>query len=114
MHDHEGSDPAIVARNLANKAGLPAAEQVEQRAGTEGNADQQNTRRAQDRESVSIARDRIRNAARQRKKEKFTALFHHISPELLKTAFYVINETLPRRGREDVANLGGRSRSTDR
>jgi RNA-directed DNA polymerase len=90
MHDHEGSDSAIVAKNPANKAGLPVAEQGERRAGTKGNADQQSTRRAQDRESVSHALDRIRQAAKQRKKEKFTALFHHISPELLRTAFYAI------------------------
>ena len=90
MNDHEGSDSAKVARKLANKAGMSAEEQGERRAGTKGNADQQNTRRAQDRERVSIALDRIRQAARQRKKEKFTALFHHISPEMLRAAFYVL------------------------
>ena len=76
--------------NLANKAGSPVAEQGERRAGTEGNADQQRTRRAQDRESVSHALDRIRQAARHRTKEKFTALFHHINPESLRTAFYAL------------------------
>ena len=90
MHDHEESDSAIVAMNLANKTGLPVAEQGERRAGTKGNAGQQNMRRAQDRESVSHALDRIRNAARQRKKEKFTALFHHLNPETLRTAFYAL------------------------
>ena len=90
MNDHEESDPAIVATKLANNAGLPAAERVEPRAGTKGNADQQSTRRAQDRESVSQALDRIRHAARHRKKEKFTALFHHINPEALRTAFYAL------------------------
>ena len=90
MHDHEESDSAIVAKNPANKVGLPAAEQEERRAGTEGNADQHSTRRAQDRESVSHALDRIRQAARQRKKEKFTTLFHHINPGMLRTAFYAL------------------------
>ena len=51
MHDHEESDSAIVAMKPANKAGLPAAEREERRAGTEGNADQYSTHRAQDRES---------------------------------------------------------------
>ena len=60
---------------------------VEPRAGTEGKAGQQSTRRAQNRESVSQALDRIRQAARQRKKERFTALFHHISLDLLRMAF---------------------------
>jgi group II intron reverse transcriptase/maturase len=55
--------------------------------GTEGKAGQQSTRRAQNRESVSQALDRIRQAARQRKKERFTALFHHISLDLLRMAF---------------------------
>jgi hypothetical protein len=44
MHDHEKSDPAIVARKPTNAAGRPAAEPVERRAGTEGNADQRRTR----------------------------------------------------------------------
>src|SRR4051812_44901922 len=39
MNDSEESDPAIVAKNLVNKAGSPAAEQGEPRAGTEGKAD---------------------------------------------------------------------------
>ena len=69
MHGREKSDPAIVAAKPTNKAGQPAAEPVEPRAGTKGNAGQQSTRRAQDRESVSQALERIRQAARQRKKE---------------------------------------------
>ena len=66
MHGPEKSDPAIRAKKPANKAGRPAAEQVEQRAGTEGNAGQPHTRRAQDRGSVSPGLDRVRQAARQR------------------------------------------------
>jgi len=40
---------------------------MEPRADAKGNASQQRTRRAQDRESVSQALERIRNAARHRK-----------------------------------------------
>jgi RNA-directed DNA polymerase len=90
MHGHGKSDPAIVAAKPTNKTGRPVAEPAEPRAGAEGNADQQSTRRAQDRESVSQALDRIRHAARQRKKERFTALFHHISPALLRLAFFAL------------------------
>jgi RNA-directed DNA polymerase len=54
---------------------------VEPRAGTKGNADQQSTCRAQNRISVAQALDRIRQVARERKKERFTALFHHIKLE---------------------------------
>jgi RNA-directed DNA polymerase len=88
MHEREKSDSAIVAKKPTNKAGRSAAEPVERRAGTKGNAEQQSTRRAQDRESVSQALNRVRQAARQRKKEKFTALFHHLSIPMLRTAFF--------------------------
>ena len=66
MHGCGRSDSAIVAMKPTNKSGSPAAEPVEPRAGTKGNADQQSTRRAQDRESVSQALERIRQAARLR------------------------------------------------
>src|ERR1700687_4534145 len=68
MYDHEKSDPAIVAVKPTNKAGQPAAELVEPRAGTEGNVRQQSTGRAQYRGTVSPALERVRQAARQRKK----------------------------------------------
>ena len=97
MNGPEKSDSAIVATKLANKAqpsaersaGEPyAAEPVERRAGTKGNAGQLSTRRTQSRESVSQALERIRKVARERKKEKFTALLHHINIDLLEEAFY--------------------------
>ena len=90
MYGRGKSDSAILAAKPTNKAGQPTAEPVERRAETTGNADQQSTRRAQDRESVSQALDRIRQAARQRKKERFTSLFHHINIELLRTAFFAL------------------------
>ena len=53
MHGHEKSDPAIVAVKPTNKAERSAAELVERRAGTKGNAGQQSTRRTQSRISVT-------------------------------------------------------------
>ena len=44
MNGPEKSDPAIVAVKPANKAERSAAELVEPRAGTEGNAGPQSTR----------------------------------------------------------------------
>jgi RNA-directed DNA polymerase len=90
MHGHEKSDSAIVAKKPPNKAGKPAAEAVEPRAGAKGNTGQHSTRRTQIRESVSQALERVRKAARQRKKEKFTALLHHINVETLEVAFYAL------------------------
>jgi len=90
MHDREKSDLAIVAVKPTNKAGQPAAESVETRAGAKGNASWQSTHRTQGRERVSQALERVRQAARQRKKEKFTALLHHVSVDLLGMAFFAL------------------------
>src|SRR6476659_10383011 len=92
MHGHGESDSAIVAGKPTNKAERSAAEPVEPRAEAEGNASQQSTGRAQSRGTVSQALARIRQAARQRKKEKFTALLHHISIDLLDEAFFELKE----------------------
>src|SRR5271167_2177035 len=92
MYDHEKSDPAIVTVKPTNKAGQPAAELVEPRAGAEGNVSQQSTGRAQYRGTVSQALARIRQAARQRKKEKFTALLHYVSIDHLAEAFSELKE----------------------
>src|SRR5215467_2756875 len=90
MHDLEKSDSGIVAEKPTNKAGRPAAEPVEPRPGTEGNANQQSTLRTQGRERVTQALGRVRQAARQRKKEQFTALLHHITVDTLRVAYYAL------------------------
>src|SRR5712671_7327632 len=64
MNEHGKSDPAVVASKLANKAERSAAEPVEPRAGTKGNANQQHTGRTQSRETVSQVLARIRQTAR--------------------------------------------------
>ena len=69
MHDSEKSDSAIVAVKPPNKAGLPVAEAVERRAGAKGNADQQSTHRTQSRICVTQALNRVRQAARYRRKK---------------------------------------------
>ena len=63
MHGRGKSDSVVVAVKPANKAARSAAELVEPRAGAEGNASQQSAHRAQDRESVSQALERIRHAS---------------------------------------------------
>ena len=92
MHGRGESDPAIVAAKPTNKAERSVAEPVERRAGAKGNASQQSTSRTQSWETVSQALERIRQRARQRKKERFTSLLHHISTELLDAAFYELKE----------------------
>ena len=90
MYGPEKSDPSVVAVKPANKAGQPAAERAEPRDGTKGNTDQPRTRRTQSRGSVSPGLERVRNAARQRKKERFSALLHHVTVDLLRDAFMAL------------------------
>jgi group II intron reverse transcriptase/maturase len=75
----------------ANKAGaITVAELVERRAGAEGNANQQSTHRTQCRERVTQALGRVRQAAKARRKERFTALLHHVNIDLLRLSFYAL------------------------
>src|SRR5437764_14662818 len=90
MREPEKSDSVVVAGKPTNKAERSAAELGEPRTETKGNVGQQSTRRAQDRASVSQALERVRQAARQGKKERFTALLHHVDPAMLRTAFYAM------------------------
>jgi RNA-directed DNA polymerase len=90
MNGREKSDSVVVAVSLANKAARAVAEPREPRTGTKGNAAQHSTHRAQDRARVSHALERVRQAARQRKKERFTALLHHVDVDLLRLAFLAL------------------------
>jgi hypothetical protein len=62
MHGHEKSDSVIVAAKPANKAERSAAELVEPRAETKGNAGWQSTLRTQSRACGSQALARMRQA----------------------------------------------------
>ena len=94
MHGHEKSDPAIVAKKPVNNAdaavAVEAAEPVEPRAGAKGNANQQSTLRTQNRVGVFQALERVRKAASERKKEKFTSLLHHIDVDRLRQSFFAL------------------------
>ena len=68
MHGYEQSDPVIVAMKPTNKAGQPVAEPVERRAGAEGTAGRQSTLRAQNRKRVTQALERVRQAAKERRR----------------------------------------------
>lgn len=91
MHGLEKSDSAIVAVKPANKGARASAERVEPRAGTKENAQEPRTRRTQSRCSVSPGLERVRQVARQRKKERFTALLHHVDEALLEWAYRELN-----------------------
>jgi len=65
---------------------------VEPRTGTNGNVDRQSTRQAQEWDSVSQALDRIRQAAKLRKEERFTSLLHHVNVDLLRLSFFALKK----------------------
>jgi len=92
MYGRRKSDPGVVATKSANNAEPSAAEPVEPRTGIKGNVDRQSTRQAQDWESVSQALARIRQAAKLRKKERFTSLLHHVSVDLLRLSFFALKK----------------------
>lgn len=87
MHGMEKSDSLVVPVKPTNKAARTAAELVEGRSGTEGNAGLQSTVRTQSRAAVSQAQNRIREAVNRNKKEKLTALLHHVTVDFLRAAF---------------------------
>ena len=92
MHEREKSGSAIVAVKPTNKAERSAAELAEPRAEAKGNANQHSTDRAQKRATVSQGLERIRQVARQKKKDKFTTLLHHMSADHLEQAFLELKE----------------------
>ena len=88
MHGREDSDSAIVAKKSANNVEQSTAESMEPRAETKGKAVASTMRRTQGRESVSPGLDRLRQIARVNRKERFTALLHHVDVDLLSQAYH--------------------------
>jgi RNA-directed DNA polymerase len=89
------SDGPIVPEKRANKAGrtmrsmVPAvAESVEGRGSTKGNVPQATAGRTQGRRPASRGLWGVREAARREKRMRFTALLHHVTPELLRASYF--------------------------
>jgi group II intron reverse transcriptase/maturase len=72
------SDSSKVPAKLPNKAEEPAAEAMEGRGLTKGNSPQHNALRTPSREGAPSALERVRQAAKNDKQQRFTALLHHI------------------------------------
>jgi len=87
MYGPEKSDFAEVARKPTNGGEGSRPESVERRAEAEGNTDKTCTHRTPSRASVFSGLERVRERARQEKKERFTALLHHVNVDLLRAAF---------------------------
>ena len=88
MNGGEKSGLTIVAMKLANEPRRRGKERVEPSVGAEGNARGPHGVRAQDRAASASGIDRVREVAREKKRERFTTLLHHIDASLLRQAYY--------------------------
>jgi len=88
MHADEKSDEGIGPMKRPNKEGLPSAEAVEERTSPEGNGGQATAVRTPSRGVASSRLEAVRQAARQSKSVRFTALLHHITVDLLKQSYH--------------------------
>ena len=94
------SDSSIVPEKPANKGEVPQpAELVEGRELTKENTERSLLDRTQSRNSNGTpfeARSRrllgVREAARKGRKQKFTSLMHHITPDLLRASFFELKK----------------------
>jgi hypothetical protein len=78
MHEREKSDGVVVPGKPSNKAERSAAETVEGRTPAKGNPNERNALRTQRRDSAHSALARVREAAKKDKRQRFTALLHHV------------------------------------
>jgi RNA-directed DNA polymerase len=90
MHAAEESDSGVVPMNQPNKSGQPQAEVGEGRPEIKENIAQSNTRPTQSGASVSQGLSGVRQSAKERKQEKFTALLHHLTVDLLRESYFAL------------------------
>ena len=86
----EKSDCAVVPVNQPNNEGQPSAEAGEERAQTQKNIGPSRMRPTQSGKRMSQGLPGVRQAARERKQERFTALLHHLTVGLLRDSFYAL------------------------
>src|SRR5262244_2834547 len=90
MHASEESDHAILPMNQPNNEESSSAEAGEGRAWAKENIVQSNTSPTQSGKRVSQGLSGVREAAKARKQERFTALLHHVTIDLLRDSFYAL------------------------
>src|SRR5712675_1792461 len=88
MHVPEKSDCAVLPVNQPNKGGQSSAEAGEGRAQTKENIVQSHMHPTQSGKRMSQGLDGVRQAAKERKQERFTSLLHHLNVDLLRDSFY--------------------------
>jgi RNA-directed DNA polymerase len=90
MHALEESDRAILSMNQPNKEERSSAEAGEKRVRAKENIIQPNTSPTQSGERVSQGLNGVREAAKKRRQEQFTALLHHVNVDLLRKSYYAL------------------------
>jgi RNA-directed DNA polymerase len=92
MMDERGkSDRPVVPGKPPNTAEEPATEVAEGRGRAEGNSPERTAPRTQSRTGASSALERVREAAKRDRKQRFTALLHHVyDVERLRTAYFAL------------------------
>src|ERR1035437_1693195 len=96
MHAPEESDCAVVPMNQPNKEEQSSAEVGERRAQAKENIVESNTSPTQSGERVSQGLSGVRQTAKERRQERFTALLHHVSVGLLRDSFYALKRQAAR------------------
>src|SRR5262250_3201821 len=87
------SDSPTVPGKSPNNAGQPAAEGMEGNGLAKGNLPQQNASRTPSRQDAPSALERVRQAAKQDRKLRFTALLHHIyNLDTLRMAYFSLKK----------------------
>jgi len=89
-HALEESDRAILSMNQPNKEERSSAEAGEKRARAKENITQSNMSPTQSGEQVSQGLNGVREAAKNRRQERFTALLHHLNVDLLRKSYYAL------------------------
>jgi RNA-directed DNA polymerase len=90
MHAREESDRGEVPMNQPNKGEQAPAEVGEGRLRPKENTGQTHTPPAQNGQRVSQGLNGVRQAARERKQERFTTLLHHLNVDLLRASYYAL------------------------
>jgi RNA-directed DNA polymerase len=90
-HERGKSDNLVVPTKRPNNVGRPAAEVAEGRRLAEGNSPEHNALRTQSRVGAPSALGRIREVAQRDRKQRFTALLHHVyDVNRLRTAYFAL------------------------
>lgn len=90
MYVDEESDEGVVPMKRPNNEGSPFAEAMEGRTSPKGNGGETAAARTQRREAASNGLVAVRQAARQSKSVRFTALLHHVTVDLLKRSYLAL------------------------